>query len=137
MASLSRPLAKCYGRPSPSAPPRKPSDALLPLPLPLPVLNYKVLLVLPCSASLVCCAQRCCAQRRSSSLPLVHACRVCIYFIARRRVDHILYTGGAGVGRIVMAAAAKNLTPVTLELGGKCPVYVDQVHTRINEGQHR
>ena len=43
------------------------------------------------------------------------------------RVDYILYTGGGNVGRIVMAAAAKNLTPVTLELGGKSPVYVDQV----------
>ncbi|HKJ20257.1 MAG TPA: aldehyde dehydrogenase family protein, partial [Woeseiaceae bacterium] len=31
--------------------------------------------------------------------------------------DHILYTGGGNVGRIVMAAAAKHLTPVTLELG--------------------
>ncbi len=38
--------------------------------------------------------------------------------------DHILYTGGGDVGRIVMNAAAKNLTPVTLELGGKCPCVV-------------
>ena len=38
--------------------------------------------------------------------------------------DHILYTGGGDVGRIVMSAAAKNLTPVTLELGGKCPCVV-------------
>ena len=38
--------------------------------------------------------------------------------------DHILYTGGAKVGRIVMAAAAKHLTPVTLELGGKSPCVV-------------
>ncbi len=38
--------------------------------------------------------------------------------------DHILYTGSASVGRIVMAAAAKNLTPVTLELGGKSPCVV-------------
>lgn len=35
--------------------------------------------------------------------------------------DHLLYTGSANVGRQVMAAAARNLTPVTLELGGKCP----------------
>jgi len=40
--------------------------------------------------------------------------------------DHIFYTGNGAVGRIVMAAAAKNLTPVTLELGGKSPVYVDK-----------
>lgn len=38
--------------------------------------------------------------------------------------DHILYTGNGKVGRIVMAAAAKNLTPVTLELGGKSPCIV-------------
>lgn len=40
--------------------------------------------------------------------------------------DHIMYTGNGQVARIVMAAAAKNLTPVTLELGGKSPVYVDE-----------
>ncbi|KAH8825404.1 NAD-aldehyde dehydrogenase [Flagelloscypha sp. PMI_526] len=39
--------------------------------------------------------------------------------------DHILYTGSGRVGRIVAAAAGKNLTPVTLELGGKSPVFVD------------
>jgi aldehyde dehydrogenase (NAD+) len=39
--------------------------------------------------------------------------------------DHILYTGGEGVGKIVMRAAAEHLTPVTLELGGKCPCIVD------------
>jgi aldehyde dehydrogenase len=35
--------------------------------------------------------------------------------------DHIFFTGSPGVGKIVMAAAAKHLTPVTLELGGKSP----------------
>ncbi|MDO6428417.1 aldehyde dehydrogenase family protein [Thalassotalea sp. 1_MG-2023] len=40
--------------------------------------------------------------------------------------DHIMYTGNGQVARIIMAAAAKNLTPVTLELGGKSPVFVDQ-----------
>ncbi len=35
--------------------------------------------------------------------------------------NHLLYTGSPGVGREVMRAAARNLTPVTLELGGKCP----------------
>ena len=35
--------------------------------------------------------------------------------------DHLLYTGSSNVGREIMATAAKNLTPVTLELGGKCP----------------
>ena len=37
-------------------------------------------------------------------------------------LDHLLYTGSPGIGREVMAAAARNLTSVTLELGGKCPV---------------
>lgn len=38
--------------------------------------------------------------------------------------DHIFFTGSTSVGKIVMQAAAKNLTPVTLELGGKSPVIV-------------
>ena len=38
--------------------------------------------------------------------------------------DHLLFTGSTEVGRKVMAAAAPNLTPVTLELGGKSPVIV-------------
>lgn len=41
------------------------------------------------------------------------------------RFDHILYTGNGTVGRIVMRAAAENLTPVTLELGGKSPLWFD------------
>ena len=40
--------------------------------------------------------------------------------------DHIFYTGNGMVGRIVMEAAAKHLTPVTLELGGKSPCIVDR-----------
>ncbi len=42
------------------------------------------------------------------------------------RWDHIFYTGNGTVGRVVMAAAAKHLTPVTLELGGKSPAIVDR-----------
>src|SRR5262245_1491508 len=38
--------------------------------------------------------------------------------------DHLIFTGSASVGRHVMRAAADNLTPVTLELGGKSPVIV-------------
>ena len=40
--------------------------------------------------------------------------------------DHIFFTGSPAVGKIVMAAAARNLTSVTLELGGKSPCIVDQ-----------
>ena len=39
--------------------------------------------------------------------------------------DHIFFTGSSAVGKVVMAAAAKHLTSVTLELGGKSPVIVD------------
>ncbi|MED6218410.1 Aldehyde dehydrogenase 3 member I1, chloroplastic, variant 2 [Stylosanthes scabra] len=45
--------------------------------------------------------------------------------LLEQKWDKILYTGSARVGRIVMAAAAKHLTPVILELGGKCPAVVD------------
>ncbi|KQO03097.1 MULTISPECIES: aldehyde dehydrogenase family protein [unclassified Arthrobacter] len=38
--------------------------------------------------------------------------------------DHVFYTGGERVGKIVMKAAAEHLTPVTLELGGKSPAVV-------------
>jgi aldehyde dehydrogenase (NAD+) len=44
--------------------------------------------------------------------------------LLEQRFDHILYTGNGRVGRIVMEAAAKHLTPVTLELGGKSPAIV-------------
>ncbi|MDB4986588.1 MAG: NAD-dependent aldehyde dehydrogenase [Myxococcaceae bacterium] len=43
-----------------------------------------------------------------------------------QRWDHIFYTGNGTVGRIVMQAAAKHLTPVTLELGGKSPCIIDE-----------
>ncbi|WP_373530899.1 aldehyde dehydrogenase [Nostoc sp.] len=39
--------------------------------------------------------------------------------------DHIFFTGGTEIGKIVMSAAAQHLTPVTLELGGKSPCIVD------------
>ena len=42
--------------------------------------------------------------------------------------DHLFFTGSTAVGRIVMKAAAENLTPVTLELGGKSPVVVHKDH---------
>ncbi|KAG2104376.1 Aldehyde/histidinol dehydrogenase [Suillus discolor] len=45
--------------------------------------------------------------------------------------DHIFYTGSTSVGRIIAEAAAKQLTPVTLELGGQSPVFVDGDSTNI------
>ncbi len=40
--------------------------------------------------------------------------------------DHIFFTGAPSIGKVVMAAAAKHLTSVTLELGGKSPTIIDQ-----------
>ena len=45
--------------------------------------------------------------------------------LLEERFDTIFYTGNAAVGRLVMEAAARHLTPVTLELGGKSPALVD------------
>jgi len=44
--------------------------------------------------------------------------------LLQQQWDHIFFTGGTAVARIVMAAAARNLTPVVLELGGKSPAIV-------------
>ena len=43
---------------------------------------------------------------------------------ARLAFDHLIFTGGTAIGRRVMMAAAENLVPVTLELGGKSPVVI-------------
>jgi aldehyde dehydrogenase (NAD+) len=45
--------------------------------------------------------------------------------LLEQRFDHVFYTGDGEVGRLVMEAAARHLTPVTLELGGKSPAIVD------------
>jgi aldehyde dehydrogenase (NAD+) len=44
--------------------------------------------------------------------------------LLEHRFDHIFFTGGARVARLIMAAAAEHLTPLTLELGGKSPAIV-------------
>jgi len=46
--------------------------------------------------------------------------------ILEHRFDYIFFTGSTTVGKLVYASAAKNLTPVTLELGGKSPCIVDE-----------
>ncbi len=46
--------------------------------------------------------------------------------LLKQRFDHIFYTGSSMVGKLVMEAAARHLTPVTLELGGKSPCYIDK-----------
>ncbi|XP_059430574.1 aldehyde dehydrogenase family 3 member F1-like isoform X1 [Corylus avellana] len=47
--------------------------------------------------------------------------------LLQQKWDKILFTGSARNGRLVMSAAVKHLTPVTLELGGKCPAIVDSL----------
>uniref|UniRef100_A0A3P8UWM8 Aldehyde dehydrogenase n=1 Tax=Cynoglossus semilaevis TaxID=244447 RepID=A0A3P8UWM8_CYNSE len=46
--------------------------------------------------------------------------------LLRLRFDHVFFTGGSTTGKLVMEAAAQHLTPVTLELGGKSPCYIDK-----------
>lgn len=46
--------------------------------------------------------------------------------LLEQKFDYIFFTGSVKVGKIVMAAATKNLTPVTLELGGKSPCIIDE-----------
>ena len=46
--------------------------------------------------------------------------------LLREKFDHIFFTGSPAVGHVVMQAAARHLTPVTLELGGKSPCIVDE-----------
>lgn len=46
--------------------------------------------------------------------------------LLEEKFDHIFFTGGTQIGKIIMEAAAKQLTPVTLELGGKSPCLVDR-----------
>lgn len=53
-----------------------------------------------------------------------------------QKFDYIFFTGSERVGRIVMKAAAENLTPVTLELGGKSPVIIEKT-ANIKEAARR
>ncbi|XP_053374701.1 aldehyde dehydrogenase, dimeric NADP-preferring-like isoform X2 [Mercenaria mercenaria] len=46
--------------------------------------------------------------------------------LLKEKWDYIFYTGNSRVGKIILKAAAEYLTPVTLEMGGKSPVYVDE-----------
>lgn len=45
--------------------------------------------------------------------------------LLEQRFDYIFMTGRRSTGLVVAAAAARHLTPVSLQMGGKCPVYVD------------
>ncbi|EGN75938.1 NAD-dependent aldehyde dehydrogenase [Idiomarina sp. A28L] len=56
---------------------------------------------------------------------------------SRLSFDHMLFTGGTNIGRHVMKAAAENLTPVTLELGGKSPAIIGKADTDIASAAER
>lgn len=58
------------------------------------------------------------------SIAVVEGDRQVSEALLREKFDTIFFTGSTTVGRAVMAAAARHLTPVTLELGGKCPAIV-------------
>ena len=88
--------------------------------------NYPVLLTLePLIGALA--AGNCAVVKPSAYSPHVSAVLAELLskaFLLAEKFDYIFFTGGAQVGRQVMAAAAAHLTPVTLELGGKSPCIV-------------
>ncbi|MCU1494019.1 MAG: aldehyde dehydrogenase [Acidimicrobiaceae bacterium] len=49
-----------------------------------------------------------------------------VHEVLEAGVDHVFFTGSTRIGRLVAEAAGRHLTPVTLELGGKCPAVVDE-----------
>lgn len=59
-------------------------------------------------------------------ISIVHGDKMENQILFKKRFDHIFFTGGSALGKIVMRAAAEFLTPVTLELGGKSPCIVDR-----------
>ena len=61
----------------------------------------------------------------SSAVAVVEGAAAETGWLLEQPWDHILYTGNERVARIIAEAAAKHLTPTTLELGGKSPTFVD------------
>ena len=59
-------------------------------------------------------------------ITVVNGNREVVNQLLEEKLDYIFFTGGAAVGKIVMEKAAKNLIPVTLELGGKSPCVVEK-----------
>ena len=103
--------------------------------------NYPLFLALSPCISALAAGNRCIIKMASNSQ---HLCRLLSKLIAQHfdddvlaiipdvaandftdlAWDHLVFTGSSGVGKKVMVAAAKNLTPVTLELGGKSPTII-------------
>ncbi|SDG83848.1 coniferyl-aldehyde dehydrogenase [Vibrio xiamenensis] len=63
------------------------------------------------------------AELEDDVFPIEGDAEIASYF-SQLPFDHLLFTGSTRVGRIVAQAAAQNLTPITLELGGKSPVII-------------
>lgn len=62
----------------------------------------------------------------SNFVSIFHGNREVNQMLLAEKFDYIFFTGSPKLGRVVMEAAAKNLTPVTLELGGKSPCIIDK-----------
>lgn len=58
-------------------------------------------------------------------IAVIHGGRKEKNYLINQKLDYIFFTGSPNVGRVVMNAASKNLTPITLELGGKSPCIID------------
>ncbi|WCJ44372.1 Aldehyde dehydrogenase [Euphorbia peplus] len=80
--------------------------------------------IAPATSSLM--AKLVAAYLDSSSIRVIEGAVAETTTLLEQKWDKIFYTGNARIGRIVMAAASKHLTPVLLELGGKCPVVIDE-----------
>ncbi len=57
--------------------------------------------------------------------------------LLKEQFDHIFFTGGTNVGKIIAKAASDHLTPCTLELGGKCPLFIDDSVNNFFKSLHR
>lgn len=73
---------------------------------------------------------------REDQVKVIHGDASVATHLLSKPFHHIFFTGSPRVGKIVMAAAAKNLTSVTLELGGKSPVIIDE-QVRMDEAATR
>jgi len=61
----------------------------------------------------------------AEAVQVIEGCPVTCSRLIDLGFDHLMFTGGTGIGKLVMERAAKTLTPCTLELGGKNPVLID------------
>lgn len=67
-----------------------------------------------------------CAKYLSGYVVVQEGGKEAVELLIDEGADHLVFTGSGEIGKIVAARCAKTLTPVTLELGGKSPVFIDQ-----------